>query len=178
MKICKIRIKGQKPTPEQLEGLRTAIFEALLFKGYKSFVYIHNSTHIKVSNVRLSDKFVEEFGYNIHQGCMYTKRRTRVLNFDQWRIVNHTINKVLDDYHVSANVSSLQGNFKIRMGLHKFEEDEWITNYYVNIGSTMYPVYRGEQNINEKYYNFYDFIKFPDKLNVVAETIPLYGKMR
>lgn len=104
---------------------------------------------IMISDVRLSDKWIAERGYNISP---YTGRRGRILGWKNWVKVNNTINKVLDELDVSANVRSLHGMFMVREGKKKFTEDDWEERAYDNVGSVIHPVMRKDAWLSEKDY--------------------------
>ena len=68
-------------------------------------------------------------------------RKGMHLGWQDWVWVNNTINDVLDDMKVSANVQSLKGKFVIRRGMQHFGERDWAEMRYTNVGSMMAPVY-------------------------------------
>ena len=104
---------------------------------------------ITISNVRLSDRWIKEKGYNISP---YTGRRGRVLGWKNWVEVNNMINKVLDELGVSANVRSLHGTFIIRKGMRKYTEEDWEERAWDNVGSLIQPVPRKYAWLSEKEY--------------------------
>jgi hypothetical protein len=127
------RIKGA-----DLETIAEKIKSTYKKIGYDMFVSIEGKK-IRLSTIRLGDKWISKAGYNISP---YTGRSGRVLNWDNWVHVNNTINKILDRLKVSANVSSLSGTFKIREGKKKFTKKDWQEHAYENVGSMVEPVYR------------------------------------
>lgn len=104
---------------------------------------------IMISDVRLSDKWIAEKGYNISP---HTGRRGRILGWKNWVQVNNTVNKVLDELDVSANVRSLHGVFMIREGEKKFTEEDWEERAYDNVGSMVEPLQRRYAWLSEKDY--------------------------
>lgn len=128
--------------------------------GFDSFVRPTDSK-ITISDVRLGDKWVAEKGYNVSP---YTGRKGRVLGWKNWVQVNNTVNKVLDELDVSANVSSLHGEFIIRKGKEKFTEDDWEDKAYDNVGSVIKPVYRKDAWLSEKDYELWKAKKLAEVL--------------
>lgn len=127
MEIRKIRIFNRPPTKDELLMLATEIERALLSKGYESYVKIVNSTRIDVTEVRLSEEYVNRFGHNRNN---YSGRRGRILTWINWVIVNNTVNRILDRYDVSANVDSLHGRIIIRRGKESFSEGDILEHIY------------------------------------------------
>jgi hypothetical protein len=127
------RIKGAEPSVVAEELQRT-----LKTKGYDNYSNVKDS-HITISDIRLSDDYVQKYGMN---KSPYSGRGGRVLGWRNWVEVNNTINEVLDKLGVSANARSLKGIFKIREGKTKFTEDDWEEHAYDNVGSIVSPVYR------------------------------------
>jgi len=122
------------------EVMADKIKQALAEEGYDvREVTAKSNRHIDLQGVRLGEKYLEEKGYNISP---YSGRRGRILNWDNWVEVNNTLNKVLDEYHASANIKSLGGKFKIREGTKAYTEDDWDEAGYQNVGSMMSPVDR------------------------------------
>ncbi len=116
---------------------------------------------ITVSDVRLSDKWVAKKGYNVSP---YTGRKGRILGWKDWVKVNNTINKVLDELGVSANVRSLHGLFMIREGEKKFTEVDWDERAYDNVGSIVQPVLRKDAWLSEKEYEVWKAKKLAEVL--------------
>jgi hypothetical protein len=121
-----------------LQTVKEEIAKKLKERGYDADVFITGG-HVEIRGVRLSEKYLDEYGYNVSP---YTGRRGNVLGWDNWVDVNDTVNSVLDRMNVSANVQSLGGKFKIRKGRTAMTEDDWQDLAYENVGSIMQPVYR------------------------------------
>lgn len=149
------RIKGES---------REVIIDKLqnAFKDIGFNVHIHPvDKRIHLSDFRLSDKWVEKKGYNVSP---YTGRKGRILGWKNWVKVNDTINKVLDKLHVSANVHSLHGKFRIREGKKKFTEEDWEDFARENVGSIVEPVSRRNAWLSEKQYEYWKAIKLAEVL--------------
>jgi len=117
------------------------IGEALRKLDYDAYASPEGSKIVKIEDVRLSNRWVKRYGYNISP---YTGHRGRILGWKNWVQINNTINKVLDKLGASANISSRtpQGKFKIREGKKKFTEEDWEERGYDNVGSVVNPVQR------------------------------------
>jgi len=115
------------------------IGDALRKLDYDAYVSPEGTKAVRLQTIRLSDKWVKKYGYNISP---YTGHRGRILGWENWVQVNNTINAVLDKLGVSATASSLHGKFKIREGKRKFTEDDWEELGYDNVGSLVNPVQR------------------------------------
>ena len=140
MDITSIRIRGRKPSPGQLQDLMIELKSALIKKGYSNWVDKTSGQGLNIRDIRLSQKYVDKYGYNLSP---WTGRRGRILGWKNWVSVNNTINKVLDREGVSANVKSLGGKFKIRKGKLSYTEQKWLNEAgYDNVGSVMNPVDR------------------------------------
>lgn len=107
-------------TPQQLSipQLASELKHELLKKGYDCGVG-QEDNRIHLSDCRLSESYVEKHGYNLSP---YTGRRGRILNWDNWVEVNNSINDILDEKKVSADISSLKGKFRLREGAKRFAE--------------------------------------------------------
>jgi len=76
-------------------------------------------------------------------------RRTRSLSWADWVEFNGLVNAVLDEFKVSANVSTLGGKFIIRRGTRAYTEADWAHLGYQNVGSTYQPVARKDYIVKE-----------------------------
>ena len=117
--------------------------------GYNASVSPKTATSVNIQNIRLSDSYIKQHGYNYHTG-MYLAgdskkpKRTHILAWKNWVEVNNSVNSVLDNMKVSANASSLGGKFKIRDGNISYGEEDWESLGYENVGSMMNPISRKE----------------------------------
>jgi len=69
-------------------------------------------------------------------------RRTNVLSWDDWVKVNNALNKVMDNWGLSANIKTLGGKFVVRQGKHALTEKDWEHLKYENVGSIVNPITR------------------------------------
>ena len=132
--------EGNRPSTEEKNAMIKEIEMEMEQMGYDSFVD-WDGNKIKFGNVRLSDKYIKEQGYNLSP---YTGRRGRILNWENWVQVNNKLNETFDRKGWSANIQSLGGKFRIRKGKQAFTEDDWEEFAYENVGSVMRPVTRRE----------------------------------
>lgn len=124
------------------EDLANELKRLLNHRGYDANVRVDKG-HIKIGDVRLSEKYLDEKGYNLKENLWNgKKRRGRILNWNNWVEVNDTINDVMDKFKMSGNASSLGGKFKIRKGTERMTEDDWSYQQGENVGSIMHPIAR------------------------------------
>lgn len=128
------RIKGAKAIE-----VAHVIQARLRRNGYDSYAMPVSGTGVNVSNIRLSSNYIRKYGRNLSP---YTGRRGNVLGWDNWVHVNAIVNKALDEAHVSANVQTLSGKFRIREGKKKFTRKDWEQFAGENVGSVVHPVAR------------------------------------
>lgn len=150
-------LKTGKPIRERLTHTECLKLIKDLNREFDKLGYSHyiqdpsNVCSTRITNIRLSDKKIDEEGYNISP---HTGRRGRVLGWKNWVEVNSAINNVFNRQKLSANVSSLSGQFVIREGSESFTEDDWEDKATENIGSIMQPVMRvdawASEGIREK----------------------------
>lgn len=148
MHVSKVRVDNKL-----VEQAKWDMFMSELSSELRKAGFDHRLEHVKPLNsfsfggIRLTSEYVKEHGYNISP---FTGRRGRVLGWKDWVRFNNTVNKVMDKYNISANVSSLGGKFKIREGRMKYDEDDWEPLGEENIGSMMEPVARKDAWKSEK----------------------------
>ena len=160
MRIIKIRVGKVKPSSWYLEELEKKLKDALKFKGYDAPISVVNSTALNVGVITLTDAFIEKFGKNIQESTLGKSRRTKHLNYYQYVVVNKTINKVLDEMNVSADVKSWHDKLIIRKGKTSYSADDWEEFEYADVGSMMHPILWCDQNMNEKEYGLEEFENF------------------
>jgi len=136
---------------DKLQELQRDINERLKEKGYNVFVSIKDDGSINLSDLHISEKRIQEKGHNIQQKLQFgegkeTKyKRTRALSWDDWVEVNDTVNDILDEHSIKANVKSLGGKFDIRDKTEgRRTETDWTNLQEENVGSIMYPITRSD----------------------------------
>jgi hypothetical protein len=122
------------------ETVKEKLTSALKKLGY-DFRVFPKGAGFEIRNIRLSDGYVKKYGYNFSP---YTGRRGRILGWQNWVEVNNTANIILDKLHAGANIKSLGGKFKIRIGTTALTESDWEEKGYENVGSMVEPVTRKE----------------------------------
>jgi len=128
------RIKGARASE-----VARIIQARLRRNGYSSSANPVSSTGVNVSDIRLSQEYINKYGHNVSP---FSGRRGRYLGWDNWVQVNAIINKALDEAHISANVKSLGGKFRIREGRKRFTRSDWEGLSGENVGSMVRPVAR------------------------------------
>lgn len=120
--------------------------------GFTGSVEKINPTAVKASQIRLGDKHIRKYGYNISPYGVMTgeTRRGRVLGWRDWVNFNKMVNDVLDKLGASANAHSLGRKFVIRKGKRRYTEADWQDLAYENVGSQMYPVMRKDAWVSEE----------------------------
>jgi len=166
MEIRKIRkFDGSKLNSNELSELSKDIYYTIRELGFDCEVSIENKSFIRISNVRLRPEY---WGYNISP---YSGRRGRILNYQQWGLINHALNALFDKYWLRAKIVSLNGKFIIRDDLMKFGFQNWEDVEYENIGSNFRPIYRVEawqpedrEKFNEKFAEYVKSLidRFPE----------------
>jgi len=149
LKITKIRVlsdngKLKVPTKEQLSKIAWELQKEIYSAGFECRIYEENPTRIDITNVRINPR---RRGYN---RSTWSGRRSRCLTWDEWVEVNGTVNGVLDEMQVSANVTTLNGKFKIRQGFRSYNEDDWEELKWENVGSVMNPITREEIYVKDE----------------------------
>lgn len=131
----------EKLSEQDVDGVMKLIQIGLLNEGYECNLNKLDGTAFSLSGCHLSDKRVEEKGYNIspHSG-----RRGRHLGWKDWLKVNEVVNERLDMVGVCANVKSLHGKFVVREGKKVMTEEDWQEQARENVGSMISPVEREE----------------------------------
>ena len=148
MEIRKIRMNDKTISEETLNLISQQIETVLKDLGFNVTVSKINSSKLRLSEIR-TDKKV--WYYN---ESPYTQRRGTVLNFNQWILVNYAINSIFDKYNLSANISSLNGKFKIRDNDKVYTVYSWESLGNENIGSMINPVNRRSAWIECNYETF------------------------
>jgi len=132
--------KPHKIEQSQLQDL-CRVLEAHLLEiaMMTSSADVVNSSHINLHDIRLGNEHIALHGYN---ESPHTGNRGRVLGWKDWVLVNNTVNDALDMYGISANVHTLHGKFKVRVGMTRFRESDWMHLAYENVGSYYSPMWR------------------------------------
>jgi len=130
MNITKIRDNEKSLPKETLEMVCGALDAAISHAGFKTDVRVVNKSRIDLSGNRCSFKVdVERLGYNARyapgQGGNKGYTRTSTPTWHQRVEYNNIVNKVLNRYGLSANVTS--GGFTIRSGMESKTESDWIS---------------------------------------------------
>lgn len=119
----------------ELKPLLRLIQDRLDKSGYKCRIYNN-----ELRNFRLNDNYIKDLGYNISP---YTRRRGRILSWNNWLLVNCIVNEICNDNYVSANIKTLGNKFTIRQGKTEYREKDWLEQGgYDNVGSIINPCYR------------------------------------
>lgn len=140
MHIRKVRVDNKLLEQVKWDAMRSDLHSELAKEGF-TFVMDEPAprSSIDFHGIRLSTEWMKEHGHNVSP---FTGRRGNVLGWKDWVRFNNAVNKVMDKYNISANVSSLGGKFKIREGRMKYTEDDWEGLADENVGSMMSPVSR------------------------------------
>lgn len=128
------RIKGSNPV-----DVARILRNRLKRNGYDSYAEPVGKSGVHLSDIRLSQKYVNRFGRNLSP---FTGRRGNILGWNNWVHVNAVINKVFDELGASANISTLKGKFQVREGKKRFTRKDWEQFAGENVGSIVSPVAR------------------------------------
>jgi hypothetical protein len=137
---------GSKPSASELNQLMRTVERAFKSRGYECRTQKKSVTAFMVSDIRLSQSYINRFGYNVSP---WTGRRGRILGWDNWVEVNNLINAVFDNFVYSAKIDSLGGKFKIRDGNRAYTERDWDPIGWENAGSMMRPITRRDMWLPE-----------------------------
>jgi len=123
MKITKMRIKGQKPTHEQMIDIELALRARFARAGFITGVHLVNSARIDIGqHMRSFSLDTSKHDRNL-QCSPYKERLTNLPTWGQRVEFNNIVNSVLNKYKVSANVKS--GPYTIRQGMESMTEKDW-----------------------------------------------------
>lgn len=148
MHVRKVRVDDKVMDELKYAGFRAELDKELHGQGFQ--YYIDEKSHrqsLDFRGIRLSKSWIGKHGHNVSP---YTGRRGSILGWSDWVRFNNTVNKVMDKFGMSANVSSLGGKFKIREGTKAMTEKDWEGLGEENIGSIVSPVKRREAWVSEK----------------------------
>jgi len=152
---------GEIPSPKHMDTLVRVIERKLKLKGYSAYVEKKNKCRIYIAgSILLTDNFKAKFGRNLNE---FSGRKSSHLSWDNYLVVNQTLNELLDAYGISANITSLKGKFVIRRGMTTYTDSDWELLRWENVGSWMQPVRRDEQYPNENGYSHADFDQYVDE---------------
>ena len=124
MGIENIRVCNRIPRGNEMKMIIDELYRRLKQRGYNNYTFKVTKTRIDITNVRLSDEYVNKFGMNKTTIYGRGNRRGRILGWINWVLVNEVINAVLNEYNVSAKVTSQNGMIRIREGTNGFNEYE------------------------------------------------------
>jgi len=133
--------------PHEMRRFVTKLDRELEKRGIECNVQT-DTTRIDLLRCRLTYDFVDDYGYNLSPRLTPSgerQRRGRVLNWYDWVDFNETINDVMDNMRVSANVTSSDlygGRFIIRRGRDRADPSDWDELKEENIGRDYYPLFR------------------------------------
>lgn len=131
MKITFIRDKqGSKITSERLDRMACYIERSMEAIGFETKAIVKNSSRIDLTLGGSCFRIIpEKLGYNASytpfSGSQYKLgyKRTRVPTWDQRVEFNNMLNKILDNYEVSANIKAME--LIIRQGTKSYNENDW-----------------------------------------------------
>ena len=121
MKITRIKCLKAKVSLEDIAAdLRLKIAD----EGFITEVRVVNSSRIDLG-LHMKSFVVDTkiHGYNTRHNPHSNPKRTQVPSWDQRVLYNEIVNKCLDKYNISANVTS--GCFIIRKGTESMSEYDW-----------------------------------------------------